>query len=32
VPVPVTVGAVQLPSLRGITPADLRTVFDGARQ
>jgi len=32
VPVPVTVGAVQLPSLRGITPADLRTVFDGTRQ
>jgi HAD superfamily hydrolase (TIGR01509 family) len=32
VPVPVTVGAVQLPSLRGVTPADLRTVFDGARQ
>ncbi|MGO4342327.1 HAD family hydrolase [Pedococcus sp. 2YAF34] len=32
VPVPVTVGAVQVPSLRGLTPADLRTVFDGARQ
>jgi HAD superfamily hydrolase (TIGR01509 family) len=32
VPVPVTVGAVQLPSLRGVTPADLRTLFDGARQ
>ena len=32
VPVPVTVGAVQVPSLRGLTPADLRTVVDGARQ
>jgi HAD superfamily hydrolase (TIGR01509 family) len=32
VPVPVTVGAVQLPSLRGVTPADLRTLFAGARQ
>ncbi len=32
VAVPVMVGAVQVPSLRGLTPADLRSVFDGARQ
>ena len=32
VPVPVTVGAVQVPSLRGLTPTDLLSVFDGARQ
>ena len=32
VPVPVTVGAVQLPSLRGLAPADLCSVFDGARR
>lgn len=32
VPVPVIVGAVQAPSLRGLTPRDLRTLFDGARQ
>ena len=32
VPVPVTVGAVQVPSLRGFTPADLLSIFDGARQ
>ncbi|GAB3450763.1 HAD family hydrolase [Phycicoccus ginsengisoli] len=32
VPVPVIVGAVQVPSLRGLTPRDLRSVFDGARQ
>lgn len=32
VPVPVIVGAVQAPSLRGLTPFDLRTLFDGARQ
>ena len=32
VPVPLTVGAVQVPSLQGIGPADLRALFDGARQ
>jgi HAD superfamily hydrolase (TIGR01509 family) len=32
VPVPIQVGAVQAPSLRGLTPRDLRTLFDGARQ
>jgi HAD superfamily hydrolase (TIGR01509 family) len=32
VPVPVTVGAVQVPSLRGLAPADLGRLFDGARQ
>ena len=32
VPVPLTVGAVQLPSLRGLRPQDLLAVFDGARQ
>ena len=32
VPVPVTVGAVQLPSLQGLQPRDLLAVFDGARQ
>jgi HAD superfamily hydrolase (TIGR01509 family) len=32
VPVPVIAGAVQVPSLRGLTPRDLRTLFDGARQ
>ncbi|WP_270888008.1 HAD family hydrolase [Pedococcus sp. 5OH_020] len=32
VPVPFTVGAVQVPSLRGIGPRDLRALFDGARQ
>ena len=32
VPVPVTVGAVQLPSLQGLEPRDLLAVFDGARQ
>jgi HAD superfamily hydrolase (TIGR01509 family) len=32
VPVPLTVGAVQVPSLQGIEPADLRALFDGARQ
>jgi HAD superfamily hydrolase (TIGR01509 family) len=32
VPVPLMAGAVQLPSLQGITPLDLRTLFDGARQ
>ncbi|WP_406830901.1 HAD family phosphatase [Pedococcus sp. KACC 23699] len=31
VPVPVTVGAVQVPSLRGVTPADLRSLFVGVR-
>jgi HAD superfamily hydrolase (TIGR01509 family) len=31
VPVPVTRGAVQVPSLVGITPSDLRRLFDGAR-
>ena len=32
VPVPSMVGAVQVPSLRGLTPRDLRTLFDGSRQ
>jgi HAD superfamily hydrolase (TIGR01509 family) len=32
VPVPLTVGAVQVPSLQGLEPADLRALFDGARQ
>jgi HAD superfamily hydrolase (TIGR01509 family) len=32
VPVPVIVGAVQAPSLRGLTPRDLRALFDGARR
>ena len=32
VPVPVVVGAVQVPSLRGFTPRDLLRVFDGVRQ
>ena len=32
VPVPLTVGAVQVPSLLGLTPVDLRLLFDGARQ
>ncbi|MDU0315615.1 HAD family phosphatase [Phycicoccus sp. M110.8] len=32
VPVPVIAGAVQAPSLRGLTPRDLRTLFDGARR
>jgi HAD superfamily hydrolase (TIGR01509 family) len=32
VPVPLMAGAVQLPSLQGITPLDLRTLFDGVRQ
>jgi HAD superfamily hydrolase (TIGR01509 family) len=32
VPVPLTVGAVQVPSLQGIEPRDLRALFDGARQ
>jgi HAD superfamily hydrolase (TIGR01509 family) len=32
VPVPVTVGAVQVPSLEGLSPRDLRTLFDGIRQ
>ena len=32
VPVPSMVGAVQVPSLRGLTPQDLRTLFDGSRQ
>ena len=32
VPVPVTTGAVQVPSLQGLRPRDLRTLFDGARQ
>jgi HAD superfamily hydrolase (TIGR01509 family) len=31
VPVPMTRGAVQVPSLVGITPSDLRRLFDGAR-
>ena len=31
VPVPSMVGAVQAPSLRGLTPRDLRTLFVGAR-
>jgi HAD superfamily hydrolase (TIGR01509 family) len=32
VPVPILVGAVQVPSLLGLTPRDLATLFDGARQ
>jgi HAD superfamily hydrolase (TIGR01509 family) len=32
VPVPIIAGAVQAPSLRGLTPRDLVTIFDGARQ
>jgi HAD superfamily hydrolase (TIGR01509 family) len=32
VPVPFTVGAVQVPSLQGLGPRDLRALFDGARQ
>lgn len=32
VPVPVIAGSVQAPSLRGLTPRDLRTLFDGARR
>lgn len=32
VPVPVIVGAVQAPSLRGLTPRDLRALFVGARR
>jgi HAD superfamily hydrolase (TIGR01509 family) len=32
VPVPVTVGAVQVPSLQGLEPRDLLALFDGARQ
>ncbi|HEV7196016.1 MAG TPA: HAD family phosphatase [Pedococcus sp.] len=32
VPVPLTVGAVQVPSLLGLAPIDLRLLFDGARQ
>lgn len=32
VPVPAIVGAVQAPSLRGLTPHDLRRLFVGARQ
>lgn len=32
VPVPLTVGAVQVPSLQGLAPRDLRALFDGARQ
>ncbi|KQZ88134.1 hydrolase [Phycicoccus sp. Root563] len=32
VPVPVTVGAVQVPSLRGLAPADLVSLFDGSRR
>jgi HAD superfamily hydrolase (TIGR01509 family) len=32
VAVPVTAGAVQVPSLRGLRPADLARLFDGARQ
>ncbi|MEO6414237.1 MAG: HAD family hydrolase [Pedococcus sp.] len=31
VPVPSMVGAVQVPSLRGLTPRDLRTLFVGGR-
>jgi hypothetical protein len=30
--VPVTVGAVQVPSLQGLEPRDLLALFDGARQ
>jgi HAD superfamily hydrolase (TIGR01509 family) len=32
VPVPVSVGAVQVPSLQGLEPRDLLALFDGARQ
>jgi HAD superfamily hydrolase (TIGR01509 family) len=32
VPVPVTVGATQVPSLQGLEPRDLLALFDGARQ
>jgi HAD superfamily hydrolase (TIGR01509 family) len=32
VPVPRITGAVQVPSLQGLAPADLRTLFNGARQ
>jgi HAD superfamily hydrolase (TIGR01509 family) len=32
VPVPSLSGAVQVPSLRGLTPRDLRTLFNGARR
>src|SRR5690349_21186776 len=32
VPVPLTTGAVQVPSLQGLRPQDLVTIFDGARQ
>jgi HAD superfamily hydrolase (TIGR01509 family) len=32
VPVPLTVGAVQVPSLQGLQPRDLLALFDGARQ
>ncbi|MFC8500937.1 HAD family hydrolase [Pedococcus sp. NPDC057267] len=32
VPVPVIAGAVQAPSLRGLGPRDLRTLFDGVRR
>jgi HAD superfamily hydrolase (TIGR01509 family) len=32
VPVPLTVGAVQVPSLQGLRPRDLTVLFDGARQ
>ena len=32
VPVPSIVGSVQLPSLRGLTPWDLRALFHGVRQ
>ncbi|HEV7148922.1 MAG TPA: HAD family phosphatase [Pedococcus sp.] len=32
VPVPLTAGAVQVPSLLGLAPVDLRLLFDGARQ
>jgi HAD superfamily hydrolase (TIGR01509 family) len=32
VPVPLIEGAVQVPSLQGLAPRDLRTLFNGARQ
>lgn len=32
VPVPLTAGAVQVPTLQGLRPQDLVTIFDGARQ
>jgi HAD superfamily hydrolase (TIGR01509 family) len=32
VPVPLTTGAVQVPSLQGLRPQDLVAIFDGARQ